>query len=248
MANIDDYNAKIEAINAIADDKIIEPVIPIEVFLQEAENLYQWSKQDKTALAAIGITEAKINELPVRAGACREAQSRWFKDRNSQMDAQREWAEKGPGAFALRDELLHAFRYAFRADAALVARVAEIADGTTNADMVQDLNDLSVLGSTHQDLLTPIGVTPEKIQLAADTSDEMANLLALANGDKASQNESKKVRDKAYTYLKEQVDEIREAGKFLFWKNERRYKGYVSKYWSDQNQQKPEAPVENTTT
>ncbi|WP_299583090.1 hypothetical protein [uncultured Sunxiuqinia sp.] len=44
----------------------------------------------------------------------------------------------------------------------------------------------------------------------------MGNLLGLANGDKADQNQSKLLRDKAYTYLKELVDEIRDAGKYLF--------------------------------
>lgn len=74
MANIDDYNARIDAIRAIADDKAPEPTMPVDVFLQEAENLYQWSLMDVVALAAIGITSGMINELTGRAGACREAQ------------------------------------------------------------------------------------------------------------------------------------------------------------------------------
>jgi hypothetical protein len=238
MANIDDYNASIDAIRAIADDKALEPTMPVDVFLQEAENLYQWSMMDVAALATIGITSTVINELPVRAGACREAQSRWFKDRNSQLEAQRLWAEQSPLAYALRDELLHAFRYAYRNDTALLARVAEIAEGSTHADMIQDLNDLSVLGNNNPVPLQAIGFDLGKLTQSATTSDAMANLLAMANGDRASQSETKKIRDKAFAYLKESVDQIREAGKYLFWKNENRYKGYVSKFWADSNRQK----------
>jgi len=166
MANIDDYNAKIGAISAIPDDKAPEPTMPVDVFLQEAENLYQWSLMDAAALAAIGITGNAINEIPVRAGACREAQSRWFKDRNSQLEAQREWGVQSPLAYALRDELLHTFRYAYRADDALLARVAQIAEGSTHADMIQDLNDLSVLGNNNPAPFQSLGFELGKLSVS----------------------------------------------------------------------------------
>jgi hypothetical protein len=243
MANIDDYNASIDAIRAIADEKAPEPTMPVDVFLQEAENLYQWSLMDLVVLATIGITSEMLNALPLRAGACREAQSRWFKDRNSQLEAQRLWGEQSPLAYALRDELLHAFRYAFRNETALLARVSEIAEGNTHADMIQDLNDLSVLGKNNPAPLQAIGFDLGKLDVAAATSDAIANLLAMANGDRSSQSETKKIRDKAFAYLKESVDQIREAGKYLFWKNENRYKGYVSKYWADVNRDKTTKPT-----
>lgn len=243
MANIEDYNAKIETIRAIPDEKTSEPSMPVDTYLQESENLAKWSIMDAEALATIGITLAMLNDLPVRAGALREAQSIWFKDRNSQLEAQREWAEAAPEAFAMRDELLHTFRYAYRNDAVILARVAEIAEGNTNADMIQDLNDLSLLGKSNTGPLEAINFSLEKLEVAANASDELANLLALANGDKSLQSESKVIRDKAYTHLKELVDEIRNAGKYLFWKNEKRYKGYVSQYWAAQS---PEKKTEET--
>lgn len=242
MANIDDYNAEIETIRAIPDDKTLEPAMPVDTYLQESENLAKWSLMDAEALATIGITLAMLNKLPVRAGALREAQSIWVKDHNSQQDAQREWSEAAPEAFAMRDQLLHDFRYAYRNDAAILARVAEIAEGDTNADMIQDLNDLSLLGKSNTAPLEAINFSFEKLEAAATASDELANILALANGDKSLQNETKVIRDKAYTHLKELVDEIRAAGKYLFWKNEKRYKGYVSQWWSDANRDRQDKP------
>ena len=242
MANIDDYNAEIETIRAIPDDKTLEPAMPVDTYLQESENLAKWSLMDAEALATISITLAMLNKLPVRAGALREAQSIWVKDHNSQQDAQREWPEAAPEAFAMRDQLLHDFRYAYRNDAAILARVAEIAEGDSNADMIQDLNDLSLLGKSNTAPLEAINFSLEKLEAAATASDELANILALANGDKSLQNESKVIRDKAYTHLKELVDEIRAAGKYLFWKNEKRYKGYVSQWWSDANRDRQDKP------
>ena len=251
MANIDDYNAEIETIRAIPDDKTLEPAMPVDTYLQESENLAKWSLMDAEALATISITLAMLNKLPVRAGALREAQSIWVKDHNSQQDAQREWAEAAPEAFAMRDQLLHDFRYAYRNDAAILARVAEIAEGDSNADMIQDLNDLSLLGKSNTAPLEAINFSLEKLEAAATASDELANILALANGDKSLQNESKVIRDKAYTHLKELVDEIRNAGKYLFWKNEKRLKGYRSEFLYQKNRdagKEDDEPGNDTTT
>ena len=251
MANIDDYNAEIETIRAIPDDKTLEPAMPVDTYLQESENLAKWSLMDAEALATISITLAMLNKLPVRAGALREAQSIWVKDHNSQQDAQREWAEAAPEAFAMRDQLLHDFRYAYRNDAAILARVAEIAEGDSNADMIQDLNDLSLLGKSNTAPLEAINFNLEKLEAAANASDELANILALANGDKSLQNDSKVIRDKAYTHLKELVDEIRAAGKYLFWKNEKRLKGYRSEFLYHKNRdagKEDDEPGNDTTT
>jgi hypothetical protein len=245
MANNDDYNAKLDAIQAIPNEQVQTPGLPVDVYLQEAENLYHWCTADATELAVAGINHKMIDDLPVRSGALREAQSLWFKDRYSQEEAQREWALQSPGAYDLRDELLHDFRFAYRNDPMLLGRVSDIADGTGPEDMIQDLNDLSVLGKANPKPLTGINVGAGKLDLAAQKADEMADLLATANGDKAEHNESKVIRDKAYTYLKELVDEIREAGKYVFWKDKTRYRGYTSAYWRKRNRTKSDEPTES---
>ena len=44
MGNLEDYNAKLPEIVAIKDDDIFsQSTIPIEVYLQEAENVYKSS-------------------------------------------------------------------------------------------------------------------------------------------------------------------------------------------------------------
>jgi hypothetical protein len=174
---------------------------------------------------------AMINDLPVRAGACREAQSVWNKDYRSQQEAQKEWAEQAPEAYDFRNDLLASLRFAYRKDDALLSRVSAITDGSGHADMIQDLNDIAVLGRENPDPLTAIGFDLTQLDLAAAQADELADLLAEANGDKADPNESKIIRDKAYTHMKALVDEIREAGKYVFRNDKNRLKGYSSSYW-----------------
>ncbi len=231
MPNYTDFQSKLDVLNAIPNDAIQTPSLPVDIFLQEAENLYHWSLDDKDHMAVVGITEEQIHDLPVRAGALREAQSLWFKQRYSREEAQKLWSEKSPLAYALRDELLHAFRYAFRNEPALSSRVSKLSEGYSHSDMIQDLNDLAVLGRENSELLSTIGFNPDQLQQAAQQADEMADLLALTNGDREEHTEAKLIRDRAYTHLKELVSEIREAGKYLFWKDEQRLKGYSSNYW-----------------
>jgi hypothetical protein len=192
-------------------------------------------------LTRVGLAWEVVTSLPVRAGACREAQSLWIKERNTSQEAESKWKVEAPAAFELRDELLHQFRFAFRKDDGLLARVEEIAQGNTNADMVQDLNDLATLGKAHTDLLTNIGFDLSLLDQAADIADRMGDLLGATNGERKSVSEAMQLRDKAYTYLKKAVDEIRECGKFVFWRNPDRLKGYISDHWRKINLEKASA-------
>ena len=53
------------------------------MYLQEAENLYHWCLEDKEALTDKNIDWSMVEDLPVRCGALREAQSRWITTRFS---------------------------------------------------------------------------------------------------------------------------------------------------------------------
>ena len=130
----------------------------------------------------------------------------------------------------MRDNLSHTFRYAFRNDEKLLARVVEITDGTGDDDMIQDLNDLSALGEKNPELLVLINFDVTLLATAATLSDELAVVLAAANGEKERGNVAKVNRDRAYTYLKQAVDEVKNCGRFVFWKNEARLKGYRNQY------------------
>jgi hypothetical protein len=241
MSTTTDYNELLPVIAAIKPNEVLTPNIPIDVFVQEAENLFHWCLDDMQELTRVGLAWDVVTSLPVRAGACREAQSLWIKERNTSQEAESKWKVEAPAAFELRDELLHQFRFAFRKDDGLLARVEEIAQGNTNADMVQDLNDLATLGKAHTDLLTNIGFDLSLLDQAADIADRMGDLLGATNGERKSVSEAMQLRDKAYTYLKKAVDEIRECGKFVFWRNPDRLKGYISDHWRKINLEKASA-------
>lgn len=230
MSDKQDYDACYNAFMAIPDEEVKAPEMPVDVAVQENENLYYWCLDDKTELLAAGLPETTIDELPVRDGACRVAESLWKRERFTPQDAQKEWAERSPAAYELRDQLLHTFRYAFRNNEQLLGRVSAITDGTGDSDMIQDLSDLAALGEKNPEPLQLINFDLTLLETASATADELAVVLARANGEKEIDNEVKITRDRAYTYMKQAADEIKNCGRYVFWKNEARLKGYRNIY------------------
>ncbi len=238
----EDYDVKQSAIEAIGKDDVKEPDMPVSVALQEAEDLKEWCLSDKEALIKAGLDWTLVDDLPQRIGACRYIQSQWQKDFLTQEEAQKEWKLQSPAAYSLRDELVHHFLHAFHAIPDLLGKTQKIADGSGHPDMIQDLSDLSVLGKANPEPLKKINLDITLLDKAAVLSEEMASLLAKANGQKLGDNNLKITRDKAYTYMKLAVDEIRRNGKYAFWRTPEREKGYVSKFYQKKNalKDKPE--------
>ena len=230
MSNADDYQLKLEVITAIPKQEIKTLNIPIEVFLKEGEYLYHWSQDDKDALMGVGLDWGIVEDLPVRNGALTEAQSLWFKTRFTQEASEKDWRAESEDGYERRDFLLHSFRYAFRDVPDLLSQVARIAEGNSHADMIQDLNDLAVLGKGNLPLLESIKLDPALLDEAATTADRLGELYARATVDRADDSQSKTIRDQAFTHAKQAVDEIRAAGQYVHWRNEDRLRGYRSQY------------------
>lgn len=241
----EDYEAKLPTLESIPDDDVISPNIPVAVALQEAEDLLEWCKEDKDVLVKSDLDWTLVEDLPLRIGACRYCQSQWQREYKSMEEAQKEWNLKSPGAYTLRNDLLHHFFHAYRKMPDLTGRVRKIAEGSGHADMLQDLSDLSALGLANPDPLKKINLDMTLLNKAATDSEQLAVLLAKANGSHMSDNKLKTVRDKAFTHMKEAVDEIREVGQYAFWHNEDRKKGYVSAYYKRKSNTKPANTAES---
>lgn len=222
-------------IEAVTDEETVVPNMPVATALQEAEDLYEWCQEDKAILEKVGLDLSDVENLPVRIGACRYMQSIWQREYKSAEQAETDWKEQSPAAYKLRNDMLHDFFYAYRNNPDKLALVRKIAEGAGHADMIQDLHDMSVLGEANPDQLDSINFDMTLLPKAATTSAAMASLLAKANGDHLSNNKTKQLRDKAYTYMKKVVDEIRAAGQYKFWHTPARHKGYTSMYLKSKN-------------
>ncbi len=171
-----------------------------------------------------------LDSLPTRCGAARQAQSMWNALRFTQQDTQKIFDSRYAEGVDLRSELLHHERFAFRHDSHLSGRVQAIAEGNNQADTIQDLSDLAVLGRENLHLLQAINIDEAQLNQAATCSEDLAKLGATAHGDTAEAKEIKKLRDKSYSYLNMAVTEIRACGRYAFWKEPDRRSGYRSNF------------------
>ncbi len=237
MSNSSDLAKHIELINSLPDTEIKTIKMPLYTFLQEAENLAIWAIEDLGVLKRKKFDETKITLIQELAGACRHAQSLWNKELNSRSDARSLWKIEGAKGFKLRNELIRGLRFAFRKNRDRLKAINAVGMGSTNSDMIQDLSDLAVIGKNNIELLDSI-VDKDMLNEAENLSDKLAVILAKANGDIRTTDSTKKFRDKAYSVLKTEVDELRNYGKFVFRKNSDRLKGYLSTYWIKKNKKK----------
>jgi hypothetical protein len=240
------FEQELPHIQAIPEKNLTYPAIPVDVALQEAEDLLVWCLPDVNQLAKAGLDKKLVDNLPARIGALRHIQSQWQKDYRSLEEAQKEWALKSPAAYDLQTELIHHFLFAYYKEPDLHARTQKIAEGSGHADMIQDLSDLAALGKANQKPLVTIHLDLSLLDKAETMSQQMAVLLANANGKRMEDNKMRLLRDKAFVYMKEAVDEIRRCGQYVFWRDEQKRKGYYSKYNKLRRSVKVK-PEQNTT-
>ncbi|MBN2804149.1 MAG: hypothetical protein JXR91_13730 [Deltaproteobacteria bacterium] len=58
------YEAKLETINAIKDEDVKAPVMPMDTYFQEARDLYHWATKDKEHLFKAGISPELFRRSP----------------------------------------------------------------------------------------------------------------------------------------------------------------------------------------
>ena len=231
MSNLEDYKSKIDEIKKITDDQIKKPVnIPVGIYIDESATLYKWCHHDKKELTSKGLDWKVVEDIPIRCGALSEAESKWHLAKFLRREAENIWVRELSKGYDLRNEIAHHFYYAFQDSPSLIRKVKKFLKVTTNADMIQSLNDLSVLGRYNRELLRKIGFDFTLLDLAAQKSGELSKKKKAASWDSEDYLEAKKIRNQAFTHLKEAVDLVCNCGKYVFFNNPARLKGYRSKH------------------
>ncbi|MCP5108348.1 MAG: hypothetical protein GY950_33485 [bacterium] len=236
MGNREDYEKKLDVLTAIGDDQIKTPHhIPVSMYAGEAKTLYHQARKDKEAFIAAGFPWELVEDLPIRTGALIEAEALWYVQLKTRKESAARWSEESALAYDLKKQLLNTFDYAFREHPGLLGTLKYIKKGRGHSDMIQALNDLSVLGKKNAALLEAVRFDMVLLDKAAQTSDHMAELLAEANSDKLAVQEVKKIRDQAYTHLKEAMDEVCKCGQFLYRYDRERMRAYRSEHLRKKN-------------
>jgi hypothetical protein len=176
-----------------------------------------------------------VTSIPLRVGALREANSRWENRRFDHGALGRTWKKESDNGYDFRDFLLREFRYAYDQDPTLLSKVSRIADGNGHADMIQDLNDLAVLGREYTEPLRATRFDLAHLDRAAHLSDILGSMQAEAQVNREQNSDALVIRNQSYTYLKQAIDAVRKLGQLVFFENEERLQGYFSQYYKKAN-------------
>jgi hypothetical protein len=220
MGNSENYTAKLPEITAIKDEDILMlNNIPLEIYIQEAENLYSWCQDDRDALTTKAMLDWKVVEdIPILAGALKEAELKKV-TRLSGKQENAEFKKKRLNEFMkLRNLLLHEFRFAFRRNPIVKEIIKTNSIGKSYTAVLQTLTELPLLGKKYPDELRAINFNMELLDAAIKSAREMAVVLSVSTTEDVFNN-AKKTRDQAFTLLKLNVDKVYCCGNYLFWKD-----------------------------
>jgi len=248
MGNREFYKKKLGVISAIDDSQIKKPHhIPVPVYIEEADTLCHRALQDKNELVAAGVSRELIEDLPQRLGALIEAEKKWQKEWKNRNKIALEWDKQSPAGYDLRKRLLADFYYAFRKESDLMMYLKYISPPGPYSKMIQDLTNLSDLGRAQTRLLEVTNFDFSLLDKADQTINEMARLLAKMDCGKGKSSKVKTIRDQAYTHLKEAVDVIRKAGKYVFRQNKEHSLEYTSQYMRQIKSKQKKKPKKKAT-
>jgi len=220
-----------ELVLEIPEDRIVSTTIPVDIIIGEAAELHRYATEDKEKLMAKGLSEELIHDLTPRAKFLQEKQSEWTAVYQSALSSTQAWDAKIEEARLLQRELKSDFQFAYRNYPEILKRLKLVVEGQGNMDLIQDLSDYPAFAKQYPAPLTAIHFDTAKTERAKQISLDLVDLMNQVDGVKNSKNRPEKLmRDRAYTYLKQLVDDIRSYGKYIHWDDEEKQKRYSSKY------------------
>ncbi len=182
-----------------------------------------------------GLNWALVDDMPARILMLRETQSIWMTSDSRSNAARKMWVEKAPSARELQKDIHRSLRFACRENQTALQQIKRLARGRKNSDMIQNLSDLAAQGRKCSDDLKTINFDLSKLDKASQLANELAGYLAQFTNRKSAWSENRKIRNQAYTHLKESVDTARLFGKFVFRMDDPRFSGYASSYSRSKN-------------
>jgi hypothetical protein len=189
------------------------------------------AQEDLPKLKAVGLDPAEIAALTAAVGAVSYTQAKFIAAMGEMKDAARQWSEEEPQALELRADILAAAAYALRNVPDAVRAVRRIRQGSSGADMIQDLQSLAELGRKYQKELQTINFDGKLLDTASQKSDALRKVYAKASVEKATAG-AKDLRDRAFAYMRLCMAEVLDAAEYALRKDPSRLDYYHSAYRS----------------
>jgi hypothetical protein len=207
-------SSETKALRALPASMAVNPDFPVADVMQEARELEKTLKKvGAVLLSRSDLPKTTAHDLSARLALLDRAEDAWQDARKiaAPKDVRR-LREEGE---TLRKDALAALRYFARDDSDTQIAVESVAHGTGDVDLVDDLRKLSALVRAHASILKKAELPKKADKTLADAAKALADAAAERATD-ADAAELIDLRNRAYWHLRDLMDTIRAAGRYVF--------------------------------
>lgn len=203
--------------------------IPVTLYLREAHKLVALGEQDLESLKGCGFREEMLDDMRDRIGALREAESQWKMQPYLRREAGKRWDELCKRGFHLRDELEAALRFVetLRKESGPVKNILK---GKKPEEVGANLRELAALANERREALEEINFDLSLSEEAAELADALDRLRLEVEEERELPGCLKRLRDRAFSYLREAVERLRSYARYVFRNNREQRERYASDY------------------
>jgi len=222
------YESLFPQISAITE--YAPPPMPVDEAVGEANRIIALIKEDRAKLELSGIKPHYLDSFETRAGAMIWSAVEMITHINKQPTAKKEWEELLPEAKKVRRTLLKALKRAFREDNDLSDALKRIIMGRSRHDWLMDFLSISRLAQENKEKLQEVHADLSLIERSAELYTKLSDILSRMIIEPDEIRSAKVAYYKAWTYFREALKEVYEAGQYVFDEDDQRHSFYYSEY------------------
>lgn len=217
--------------SAIPDEKTVILTMPLEEAVFEGNRVKHIALEHRAGLIGADVDSVLIDSFPARNGAFTWSVVLVQTFIQDALGADDQWKIKRAEAVKLKKDLVLHFKRAFRKDQDLLKSVREIKKTRERTAIIFDMLALVKLGKANIPLLEKIHMDLALLDKAKTLNTELADIYAQVKIDPDKFGLVKRTCDKAWTHLKEAMDEIYDAGRYLFPEDHKKHDLFYNLYF-----------------
>ncbi len=214
--------------------------IPIRPFFQIASQIIEAGKREIIELKKYNYDESKFARMELLIAVLRELSGSFTDVQFDQPESRNQFIILRDEAELLRFEMLSALELLGRDDPLLLTKIGRIREGSSHSDMIQDLTDAKVVCEGQMEKLKNINFDISILDRVPELSSQISSLLAKATLDKSLSSELRLERDKAYTLLRDLLQELVSTARYAFRHNPARGSKFTLSYSPIKRKEKTE--------
>lgn len=182
--------------------------------IQEARELEVIAKKHGTTLLSGTLLDKKtLDSLQPRRELLEGAETVWVRARAGNLD--KGLADKRAEAETLKSDMIASLRYFCAGDAAIQKVLDDISEGSGLPDLIDDLRQLAPLWDANPAALKKAAPGKKASAKALALADDLAQTAAEQATD-AEVTDALELRNRAFWHLREAMDAIRAAGRYIY--------------------------------